>query len=219
MQTRTRDFYRPAGLTPALEDAALGVEVYHIDETCAKAFAGKSAKPAFYIRFRSIQQRNEHVAKWLDGVRAEAARKAAAKAAKKTWQHGLAVGDVFVSSWGYDQTNIDHFQIVSVHGRVVEVLELQQERHATGDMQGTCVPLLGQYATEPDYTSAESLAHKESHGCYLSRVPAPRRFVPQPGLDGVPYLRIASYAIATLERPTIVEGVKVFRPHHWTAYA
>ncbi|MEC5509953.1 hypothetical protein P9911_029570 [Klebsiella oxytoca] len=29
----------------------------------------------------------------------------------------VSVGDVFVSSWGYEQTNIGFYQVISIHGK------------------------------------------------------------------------------------------------------
>ncbi|EHV76870.1 hypothetical protein ECDEC7A_3317 [Escherichia coli DEC7A] len=35
-----------------------------------------------------------------------------------TFNNGtVSVGDVFVSSWGYEQTNVNFYQVISVHGK------------------------------------------------------------------------------------------------------
>jgi hypothetical protein len=36
-------------------------------------------------------------------------------------EHGVEVGDFFVSSWGYDQTNIDFYKVVAVTPKGVKV--------------------------------------------------------------------------------------------------
>lgn len=36
-------------------------------------------------------------------------------------EHGVKVGDFFVSSWGYDQTNIDFYKVVAVTPKGVKV--------------------------------------------------------------------------------------------------
>lgn len=38
---------------------------------------------------------------------------------------GVAVGDVFVLSWGYDQTNVDFWEVVRLTGAGVEVRHLE----------------------------------------------------------------------------------------------
>lgn len=40
----------------------------------------------------------------------------AAKAAEKVNKYGVKVGDLFYSSWGYDQTQVDFFQVVALVG-------------------------------------------------------------------------------------------------------
>ncbi len=53
---------------------------------------------------------------------------------------GVEVGDIFVSSWGYDQTNISYYQVVGItaSGKSVKVTQIAQKitEHGT---QGTDV--------------------------------------------------------------------------------
>ncbi|MCV5331283.1 hypothetical protein OFC87_24075, partial [Escherichia coli] len=38
----------------------------------------------------------------------------------------VSVGDIFVSSWGYEQTNVTFYQVLSVHGKkTVTVREIR----------------------------------------------------------------------------------------------
>ena len=68
----------------------------------------------------------ETVRNAIDNPTAEA-KKAPVKAVKaeKVNKYGVKVGDVFTASWGYEQTNVDWFQVVELVGessvRVVEV--------------------------------------------------------------------------------------------------
>lgn len=218
----TREFYRPKDTAPAYTDADLGIEIYHEGTTSAKGFAGKRAAPDFYMRFRSAERRDEYIADYIKGQQDRAARKLAERHAKAGWQHGCKVGDIFRCLWGYDQTNIDYYEIVKVCGKAVEVLEIASQSQETGWLQGDSVPAPGKYVQEADYKSPESLAHHERTGCYLMRTPAPRRMIPQRGYrnNSEPSLSIHSYASAYPHKPTeIAPGVKVFKPDHWTAYA
>ena len=71
----------------------------------------------------------EETIKALNGEKPEKkpAKKAAKKQPKKKAvnKYGVKVGDVFEASWGYDQTNLDYFQVVEIVGesmvRIVEV--------------------------------------------------------------------------------------------------
>jgi hypothetical protein len=40
---------------------------------------------------------------------------------------GIKVGDIFSSSWGYDQTNVNFYEVVSVTARTVKVREIGAE--------------------------------------------------------------------------------------------
>ncbi|PNR90632.1 hypothetical protein LA05_02040 [Xanthomonas oryzae pv. oryzae] len=61
--------------------------------------------------------------------------------------HTLEVGAVLVSSYGYEQTNVDFYEVVAVQNRTVTLRELVQERQDTGHMSGTTTPVPGQYTT------------------------------------------------------------------------
>lgn len=52
--------------------------------------------------------------------------------------HGVHVGDIFYSTWGYDQTNVDFWQVVELKGTQTAII---REIHAeisrnTGSMSG-----------------------------------------------------------------------------------
>jgi hypothetical protein len=51
------------------------------------------------------------------------------------------VGDIFVCSWGYDQTNIDYYKVMEVKNKSVVIAPIGQDRTYTGHMQGECSPV------------------------------------------------------------------------------
>jgi len=62
--------------------------------------------------------------------------------------HGVKVGDIFYTSWGYEQTNIDFYEVVRVTEKTAHIRELKQSRTDTSFMQGVCEPIPGSYSTE-----------------------------------------------------------------------
>lgn len=50
------------------------------------------------------------------------------------------IGDIYVTSWGYDQTNIDYYKVTNVKNKTVNLVSIGQKRNYTGTMQGECVP-------------------------------------------------------------------------------
>ena len=223
MMKLTREVYRPNGVPPIIVDPELGIEVYAWSDDrahYAKIFSGKRAKPDVYYRYnltdKGLLARNMCIEDRVDAVRRHAAEKKAKLAAKKIWRHGVVVGDIFRASWGYDQTNIDYYQVTALIGEhFVEVRKIGAHRESNGLMlQGVSVPVPGKFLTEPD------LSRPQINGHYPVKLKPPRKMRPQCGYNGEPYLSIASYALATLIRPTeVAPGVKVFAPDHWTAYA
>lgn len=49
---------------------------------------------------------------------------------------GISVGDIFYSSWGYDQTNVDFYQVVGLTGASVKVRQVAQRTVTSGGAGG-----------------------------------------------------------------------------------
>lgn len=61
----------------------------------------------------------------------------------------VSVGDVFVSSWGYEQTNVTFYQVISLHGKkTVTVRRISAESEYTGSMTGFKTPVLNDFTGE-----------------------------------------------------------------------
>jgi len=64
--------------------------------------------------------------------------------ATRTTTHSLKPGDVLCSSWGYEQTNVDFYQVRRLIGRtMVEVQEMEKHCNTDGprSMTGRVVPV------------------------------------------------------------------------------
>lgn len=57
-------------------------------------------------------------------------------------------GDILYSSWGYDQTNIDFYEVKQATGAMVTLQKLAAETETTGFMSGKTKPVLGKPAVE-----------------------------------------------------------------------
>lgn len=81
---------------------------------------GKARKPYANYRFRSVERRDEFVANEKiaeDGrIASKAARAIETKAARAAFKKTIEVGTILHSSWGYDQTQCDFFQVIAVKG-------------------------------------------------------------------------------------------------------
>ena len=57
----------------------------------------------------------------------------------------VKVGSIFYSSWGYDQTNIDWYEVVGLTGKGVKVRLIESNKEYDGSMIGSCMPRVGMY--------------------------------------------------------------------------
>lgn len=53
------------------------------------------------------------------------------KKTNTTFAHGVKVGDIFETSWGYDQTNVNFFQVIAVTEKSARVREVYPSTKST----------------------------------------------------------------------------------------
>jgi hypothetical protein len=194
-----RDFYIPKGSAKVSSKSSSAVAyVYERGgKPCAVGFFGKADKPAFTYSFKDAARRALFVGEWfqkMDSCQARKDKQLAERREKMAKpQEQLKVGDVLRCSWGYDQTNIDYFEVTKLVGkRTVEIRKIACESVDTSFMQGQSVPAKGEYLGEPM-----------------------RKQVSENGS-----VRIYSFASAYKMEPVMVAGVPVgYRASSWTAYA
>ena len=88
------------------------------------AFAGKANKPLWHYAFGTQSNRIEEIRKTIEARKQVIDRKKKEQEEKRNFVHGLKVGDILYSSWGYDQTNVDFYQIKEVRGKNVIIQEI-----------------------------------------------------------------------------------------------
>jgi hypothetical protein len=194
--------FKPTGAERiADESGAMAWECFihqpRADRWAVLAYAGKASKPAHHYGYATEAAARDFVRRFAEQIEARQQAKQqhdAERRAKLAQPHGLTVGAVLVSSWGYEQTNVDFYEVTNVIGaRTVEVREIAAEAVNTGDMTGRCIPVPGRYTSEPV-----------------------RRLV---GANGYVNVRQARFGHACELKPQIVAGVKVYPSQSWTSYA
>jgi len=101
------------------------------------AFAGKQSKPLWHFNYPNEAAREKKVSATIAAFAASAEAKKATAQARKDFKHDFKVGDIFVASWGYDQTNVNYFQAVEIKGKSVVVREIASK--SVNDHQVTAV--------------------------------------------------------------------------------
>jgi hypothetical protein len=112
-----------------------------------KAWRGDRRKPDWFYLFRNQSQAAEQARKFLESVTASAAARAermneqrARRSALKASDH-WSVGDVAYTSWGYDQTNVEYYQVTKVLPRSVIVRQVAVNSSDHGQPGGgKCAP-------------------------------------------------------------------------------
>lgn len=124
---------------------------------CVIAFHGKAQKPDFRYWYPTEEERAEKIERFFKSRRDHINRMAERrKEANKP--HTLEVGHILRSSWGYDQTNIDYYQVTAIVGKtMVELRKISRISDNAGGLTGTCTPDLDAFIGEP-------FRRKVSHG-------------------------------------------------------
>lgn len=172
-----RDFYVPresAGqknITTETHDA-VDVVIYRYDTArgvpAAMAFHGKAAKPDWHYSYSSEAARERKIADYLQAREYHAKQKAEYKA-KRAAPHTLKIGDILSCSWGYDQTNVDYYQVTRVPGpHSVEIRKIAANSGPeTGFMTAYCTAAKDQFVGEPmiKRASADNCVRIASYAC------------------------------------------------------
>jgi hypothetical protein len=186
--------YRPKGSTVFRDRASSAVAYVRSDEATGRyyviAYHGRATKPDFHYRYKdranAADAVQRHFEKW-QRIEGEAIKR---REVRKAFVHTYKPGDIFRTSWGYDQTNVEWYECIEVKGKHLIVCEIGAGSVETFSMQGKCVPLPG------------------------NRIGEPFRVLAQPS-----GFRINTFIWASYQQPRIIAGVPTYDPAHWSSYA
>ncbi|SBP89266.1 hypothetical protein [Thiomonas delicata] len=172
-------------------DVSTGFAAYGDGIKRLAIFGGKRTKADRYNTYSTWEKALETAARVKAAAAKQLADKATAREAEAAKPCPLKVGDVLVASWGYEQTNIDFYQVTTRTGkRGVTLRKITSQRETDAWEQGTCVPAVGHFVGEP-FT-----ARSNSRGT----------------------VTLASYKTAYPCEYTEVAGVRLYKPTRWTSY-
>jgi hypothetical protein len=154
--------YIPTGAVEKLYPEVNAV-VYLTGEKGAIGYTGKANTHSFHYGFQTPARRDEYIANWMEGLKKKQVTKAQKQEERKL-PHTLVVGDIMVYSWGYDQTNIDFYQVISVTPKTVKVQKIygQAVDGSEGFMCCNVVPV------KSKFISKEVLTKKVDKNGYAS---------------------------------------------------
>lgn len=148
----TRDFYIPKHsqkVCDKLSDAVAYLSINSKDKPRATVFFGNQAKPVADYWYKDEERRNAAVAELFESRRKSIAfkkeRHESRIASNKAAASKVQVGDIYRTSWGYDQTNVEFFEVVEVKGQYATLREIAQASEGGGPGGYRVVPQSGQY--------------------------------------------------------------------------
>lgn len=124
----------------------------------ARAWSGRKTKPEWIYRFKSVDAMMTYINKFMKDKIALYNEQQADK--EYDINELIKLNDVFYSSWGYDQTNVQFYQVVKILNKSIVIREIHQERIETDYMCGYTVPLLHDFKNDKAMTKRLSVYKK-----------------------------------------------------------
>lgn len=145
------------GVEKIEEDGFTVYKYMNNDKPVAAMFYGKTQKPNFHASFRDEEQRDAYIDEFLKGKEEHNKRVAERREARKvTKDHNVKVGDIYYTMWGYDQTNVDFYEVVAVRGSRIDLRELSYDVVETYPTQEKIAPEAGSYVSDIKTVSARA---------------------------------------------------------------
>lgn len=186
-EVRARSFI-PKGVETFSHKTPVGLYIVsweHHGNLYAIAFSGMRKKPDWYYNFGAVYAKGGGAvttpSRWMrkrihdtiKSFKASQKHKAETAAEKSSFEHKYEVGDILYSSWGYDQTNVDFYEVVKVTKKSIKVVKIAQKVTSAGRGSDSVMAVKGKHIGKPTG---------------MKRV--------RPARDGRGSIKIASYANA-----------------------
>ena len=93
---------------------------------------------------------------------------------QETKQHDIKTGDIFYDSWGYDQTNINFYQVVGITDKSVKLREIKSHQDNTrvnNDYQSYQLPSIDKFINteKPIIRRVHKTSYNDRPFCIISR--------------------------------------------------
>lgn len=187
---RCENYLISCGASLILNDDANRIRVFGMLDNqgfSVFAFKGNGANLDFKKRFSDRNTADNFISDWVESVKKQVEK-------KRNIQMKFKEGDVLVSIWGYEQSNVDFYQVTSVSSKTVRFRKIAGKRTGyENELSGKCVPV---------------------PGCFISDDEMTRR-----AINGE-FVRINSFASASILDYVIDGGGnRIYRVIDWSSYA
>lgn len=114
------------------------------DRFFVKLFKGSAVKAFSYYQFDSAGERQAYINRTVADFKPKTSR-IAGRAAEF-----FLVGDVLYNSWGWEQTNIDWYQVIEVKKASIVIRQIGSEKTYEHSMAGDCTPVKDSFLDDAD---------------------------------------------------------------------
>ena len=112
-----------------------------------KIWLGKQAKPYIYYYYNSEDKRLSEITRAKKSADNQESRKAEQKT-RHSKRHTLKKGDILNTCWGYEQTNVEFYQVTELHGEtMVTVRQIDSTMEQTDHDAGKVMPVKDSFLT------------------------------------------------------------------------
>lgn len=91
------------------------------------AFSGSAKKAIFYNSFRNESRLDAVLSNALNNLQKKLERKRERLKERKQFKHDYKEGSILYSSWGYDQTNVNFYEVIDTTAKTISVKEIKQK--------------------------------------------------------------------------------------------
>jgi hypothetical protein len=126
----------------------------------AQVFFGKQSKPVEWGTYGNEAFREKRLKEMFASRQAHLASIKKYQDERNAYVNDYAVGDVLYTSWGYDQTNVEFFEVVAVKGKMVTVRQIGATYEQTGSMSGSVIPCPGQFVMSHSVFAGQELVRR-----------------------------------------------------------
>lgn len=125
---------------------------YHPEQLRVHVFRGRKKKPDSYM-YSTVEMMilsiDSMIATHFRKIKAKHNQQQENKRMAEEARKNIKVGDIFATSWGYEQTNVGFFEVIErVSTAYVNVRQISSKTVSEENMSASIVPNLGSYISE-----------------------------------------------------------------------
>jgi len=133
---------------------------------CAIFYKGRANKPVFHNRFMNVENMKKRILDTISNLMSWEDMKSERKESRKHETDNIQVGDILYNTWGYEQTNVDFYEVVKKEGRKFIMrsilLKYDSDRSTGNGMAAYVEPIPGAFVNDEEPIVKTSLNMK--HG-------------------------------------------------------